>query len=570
MTKILCLSLFLSFFGFIISSAQQRLGPDIYMVQFTDKNYNSFSLSKPEEFLSERALTRRNNQSINIDENDLPVSIAYTDSLKQLGFDVLQSSKWLNAAIIYVPNDSLLQRLHGKSYLIGIKSAPQKAAVISTQNSKILESTSSSIVVSSEYYGKSYEQLTIHNGTYLHSNGYFGKGMLIAVLDGGFSGALDFSSLQTLWTENRVVLKRDIVDKTGTTFYKLAHGANVLSIMAGNYEGRIVGSAPEASYALIRTEDAHTESSGLLYEYPVEEFYWVVGAELADSIGADLINSSLGYCTFNDTTLNHTYSEMDGKTTICAQGANTATSKGMIVVVSTGNEGDGNWKYITTPADAKNILAVGAIDSDKKIAAFSSRGPSADGRIKPEVVAIGKNTFLQSGSSSFTYGNGTSFSAPIITGLAACLWQAFPNKTNKEIINAIIKCSSQYNSPDTIEGFGIPNFQTAYNSLNSASSDSSNSDSTAVGSILYNNEILISPNPTDGKFTVTLGPTPFAETQFKIFGIEGRLILHSTKITSTSSQNIIDCNELINKPKGIYILQIQSGNSFYKKKIVKI
>jgi hypothetical protein len=530
--------------------AQQKIAPNIYLFRLVDKNNTKYSISKPEDFLSQRALSRRARQKISVHENDLPISNIYIDSLTHSGYTIIKTSKWLNAVAIQITSDTMFTALAKMSFIVPFYPLQKcKSQQSKTEEKKFREFTYDTLLTK-ESYGSSYAQIAMHNGEYLHNLRYRGDSMLIAILDGGFAGAPGFSSLQTAWNENRVILQRDIVDKTGATFYNLSHGTNVFSIIGSYQKNAFIGTAPNANFALIRTEDAQSE-------YPIEELNWVIGAELADSIGADIIHSSLGYNTFNDASLNYTYQQMDGKTALSTQGAKIAASKGIIAVISAGNEGANSWKYITAPSDADSILTVGAISATKQIASFSSRGPTADGRIKPDVVAVGQGTATQSG----IYGNGTSYSAPVITGLTACLWQACPNKTNFQIMEAIKKSATQYQTPDTIIGYGIPDFKKALQILRNELS--------VIVKQSEPDQLLVSPNPFESAFILQFGPTPTASSQMYITDIQGRTIYNKAILTNTYIQNSTECTMLANKANGLYFIHIISGNKHLKAKVVK-
>lgn len=528
--------------------AQKQLAPTVYMVEFTDKKHNLYSVTSPQNYLSNRAIERRTKQNIRITENDLPIAQAYVDSLILKGFTVLRTSKWLNAAIVQINSPEQLHMLNAISIIKHDAQTQNSQSTTTTKVNKQEPADTIAIEVTSTFYGASYTQSNMLEGTFLHKKQYFGQGMLIAVLDGGFMGAPAYGSLHNLWTENRVVLQRDIADPSGNSFFQDAHGANVLSIMAGIAEGQLVGTAPKASYALIRTEVGATE-------YPIEEFNWVVGAELADSIGADIINSSLGYSQFDEASYNHTYADMDGKTALSSIGAEIASTKGMVVVVSAGNEGNNPWKYISAPSDAQNVLCIGAISPNKVLAAFSSRGPASDKRIKPDVVAVGWGTVVQSGN-SITTGSGTSYSAPVISGLIACLWQACPYKTNFEIMDAIRKSAHQYTTPDSLMGFGIPNYQKALFILEPLFTSN-------------NKEVYTFPNPVIDELNLKFGPTPESASVLYLYDISGRLIATEPIKTNIQQINYISSNILQHTKKGIYIVKIVSGPLQLKKQIVK-
>ncbi|HEX2933846.1 MAG TPA: S8 family serine peptidase [Bacteroidales bacterium] len=537
------------------TAAQQRVAPDIYLIRFANKENNAYDINRPHEFLSTRAIDRRSKQNINLEESDLPVTLRYIDSLKSTGFNIINVSKWLNAVSVKISDTTLFRKLKGISFV-----QPYYAhTTLSMGNTKrtpkepdIIESRLKSERMD---YGLSTGQIAMHHGEYLHQKGFQGQGITIAILDGGFQDVRDFTSLQNLWFEQRVIATCDFADHTGNTFYGHLHGSNVLSVMAGISEGKFVGTAPKANYILV-----HSENSSIYdfqpYEYPVEEFDWVVAAEYADSIGADIINSSLGYSEFTDPLLSYTYEDMDGQTAISSIGANIAASKGILVVVSAGNEGDSYWKYITAPADAENIITVGAIDQFGARASFSSTGPTADGRIKPDVVAVGKGTLLQTSKNIFNPANGTSFSAPIISGLAACLWQAVPNATNLQIIDAIKRSSSQFQNPDTMYGYGIPNFKKALYLLNPA--------------IFPITGVLTAyPNPFSSAFTLEFSAMPKTSSVLQIFDIIGRMVYENKVTTYTDIPNDLIIEELSPHPKGIYSIRILSGETELQTRVLK-
>jgi subtilisin family serine protease len=529
--------------------AQEKLAPGVYMVRFTDKNQRNFDLLHPEKFLSQRAMQRRQQQNLLLNENDLPVSQLYIDSLKHLGFEVLNSSKWLNALTVNVSDTSSFSKLRALSF---VKPLPRKNALKSLIIShKTLDFLTDSVPYDPiQYYGSSFGQIEIHHGNFLHERGFRGKGMLIALIDAGFNNAKSMSGLDSLWFENRVILTRDLVQPGGDVFKQASHGSNVLSIIASIAPGYLVGTAPKASFLLLRTENA-------ISEYPIEEFNWAVGAELSDSIGADIISTSLGYTTFNDPSLNHTYADMNGHTAISSIAATIASSKGMIVVASAGNEGDSFWKFISAPADADSIITVGAIDVNGNIAKFSSRGPSYDKRIKPDVVAVGFKTTVQNPDNSFALGSGTSFSAPVIAGLTACLWQACPGKSNMEIIRAIQQYSSQYTTPDSIKGYGIPDFKSALYALNTAQQP-------------LNHTLILFPNPFTTQFSIDFDPIPEGTVIVRIFDVAGRRVLEIQKKVYPNISNTIKFNQLASFPKGLYIVKILSDSKVLDGKILKL
>jgi subtilisin family serine protease len=326
-----------------------------------------------------------------------------------------------------------------------------------------------------------------------------------------------------------------------------AHGMSVLSTMGSNIPGTLVGTAPEATYVLLRSEISGSENLS-------EETHWLLAAEFADSIGADIINSSLGYATFDDSSMSYSVDNLDGMTAISTIAAEKAVSKGMIVVSSAGNEGNKAWKRIIAPSDGKNVLSIGAIDTFGNPAAFSSLGPSSDFRIKPDIVAVGLNTAIITPSGLPGYGNGTSFSAPQISGLIACLWQAFPDKTNLEIIDAVRRSSSQYYFPDHILGFGIPDFLLAIKQLGS------------FPELKSGNEILIIPNPNAGIFEIRLkNPEEVAEKIY-IYDSLGRMIASITD--PGSSYGYIRFDQAVNLSAGLYFVIVRTADNEYSAKMI--
>ncbi|HLG34878.1 MAG TPA: S8 family serine peptidase, partial [Bacteroidia bacterium] len=388
-----------------------QVAPDKYFVSFTDKLNNPYSVSNPSAFLSARALQRRSNQNISINITDLPVTPSYVDTIIAHGAAVLNVTKWLNGVIIQTTDTNVLNSIEALPFVSAIKSLlPQpdvlpKAFEHRDKFEKINLTKSPSAVAGNPTYGGAWNQLEMLHADFLHSSGFFGTGKWIAVLDAGFEGADTIPAFANLHANNRVIAVRDFVDGDTIVYAHHYHGTAVLSCMAADVPGDMVGTAPAASYLLLRTEDAATE-------FIIEEYNWSCGAEFADSLGADVINSSLGYTTFDDPQYDHSYPDMNGDSAIVTQAADIAASKGMLVIVSAGNSGGSPWHFIGSPADADSALAVGAVDSFGVSVAFSSRGPSSDGRVKPNVCAQGLDAFVAIPDGSYVYGSGTSFASP--------------------------------------------------------------------------------------------------------------------------------------------------------------
>ena len=441
------------------------------LIRFTDKNNNPYSLSTPQQFLSARAIQRRTRSGIPLDSTDLPIVPSYIATVQAQGaVTVLSQSKWLNQILIRTSDSATLQNIRALPFVRSTSSAApftEGPVPSATGNRRKFEPTREEAgatalpnsvrqTTADVYnYGNSYNQIHIHQGEYLHNKGYSGQGMIITVLDAGFSNYTTITAFDSIRQRGQVLGVRDFVAFDNSVTEDDAHGKNCLSIMAANWPGRMVGSAPGASFWLIRTEDAASE-------YPVEEHNWVVGAEFGDSCGTDLITSSLGYTTFDNAAFNHTYGQLYKNSAMVTMGASLAAKKGIIVTNSAGNDGTNSWRYLSFPADADSVCTVAAVDNAGTIAGFSSHG--YPGKQKPNVSSVGSGTVI-AGTTGPTTGSGTSYSNPNMAGLLACLWQAFPNQSNMKILSTLYASSSRSPNPDTLYGYGIPNMKTAYRSL---------------------------------------------------------------------------------------------------------
>lgn len=438
---------------------------DQYIIKLTDKSGSPYSLSSPESFLSRRAIERRERQNISITETDLPVNPKYIDSIRNAGdVKVLNVSKWLNQIYIETTDAGALQKINTFQF---VKSSnPAKRL----KNSRRIRPhypeeenlqywyRSKGAAEPQLSYGDAADQILIHKGNYLHDKGFKGQDMLISVIDDGFFHYRSLPAFDSLRLNHRIVDTFDFVDLKLDMNMEDTHGMHCLSILASNVPGQMIGSAPAASYLLYRSEDVHFEFRG-------EEQNWIAAAERSDSIGADVISTSLGYNLFDNPDFDYTYNDMNGKASVMSKAAAIAASKGMILVVAAGNEGNNSWHFITIPADAENILTVGAVDKDGAPGKFSSYGPTVDGRIKPDVVSVGVGTYYQSANGSFASGNGTSYATPNLAGLVACLWQAFPDFSANEIMDVVRKSSDRFPNATDQLGYGIPDFEKAFNTL---------------------------------------------------------------------------------------------------------
>lgn len=426
----------------------------MYRLYLRDKDlqHTPFSVNRPEQFLSARSIERRKRQGLPVDVTDLPIAPAYLDSVSRTGIEIVGQSKWNNTLLVKIHKEKELNKLNSLSFItkkLKVFSSPD--SITERKRSSFRKELNSweSVPI---HYGAAAEQLKSLGGQRIHERGFYGNGMMIAVFDGGF---MNVDRIPALHGVKLAGLKDFVVPKSNNIFEEMEHGTMVLSTMAANAPNLYVGVAPEAQYVLVRCEDERTESLA-------EEDYWASAAEYADSLGVDVINSSLGYHDFDDVKSNHLYWEQDGETALISHTASMCADKGIICVNSAGNDGMGVWKKINFPADAKNILTVGSINEQGKNAAFSAVGPTADGRIKPDVMAYGSPTSVITGRGSIINDNGTSFSSPLIAGMTACLWQALPHKTAKQIIKLVKMAGNNQQHPDNIYGYGVPDFWKAY------------------------------------------------------------------------------------------------------------
>ncbi len=447
----------ISFILISFSIVAQNVKHDIFMVSLTDKNNNPFSVFHPQDYLSMRALERREMQQISIDERDLPVNPDYIAKIEALGGVIVLKSKWLNAVSVYIPDSIKKTKIDNLPFVmdvmpLGFRKEPKEYKILAHfPYEKYNEQDN--------YYGLTLNQVAMLSGHVLHGMGFAGEGKRVAIFDGGFTSVYRMPAFDSLYANNRILGTRDFVEGDEFVYEASSHGTNVLSCMAANLPYLVMGTAPSASYYLFKTEDVGSE-------FRIEEFNWLVAAEHADSLGVDVINSSLGYTTFNDADMNYKYEDLNGRTGICTRGADIAVEKGMLVVNSAGNEGDGSWKYIGTPADGVNVISVGAVRANGSRASFSSFGPTPDGRIKPNVSAQGNRASVAGMKGySVTQTDGTSFSSPIMAGMVTTLWSAFPERSNWDIKDAIEAAGNQTMQPDSSLGYGIPDFFRAYLSL---------------------------------------------------------------------------------------------------------
>jgi serine protease AprX len=532
------LTLFITLFTFGLSYGQVNR----YMVFFSNKTGTPHSISSPETFLSERAILRRDNQNIAVIEQDLPVTPAYVEDVRNAGATVLYKTKWMNGVLVECDQSLILtiEALPDVSSveLVAPGARPPSAGRMGSSGKfkEVKESTGATDI-----------QLSMLGIDEMHTAGYRGEGKLIAVIDAGYPGANTAAPFQHIFNESRfdATTSYNFVSGGSNVFTGNSHGTHVWAIMGAFSAGEFIGGAYKASFILFITE--HTDT-----EYRVEEYNWLFAAERADSAGVDMINTSLGYNTFDDAQMDYDQSQMDGQTTVITRAANMASLKGIAVVVSAGNEGNKTWGIITAPADSENVLAVGSVDAAGVKVVMSSTGPTADGRIKPDVVALGDDVSYISPAGSVSSGDGTSYASPLIASFAAGIWQMLPELSAQQLLDTIRNRASQFSNPDNFLGYGIPNFISVI---------------TAVAPEIPADVASVFPNPV----------VRYAKVQFMdivqsdhvlITLIDSRGMMSKMSASQVTNRELqID---LSNQKPGLYLLRLQTGNQLSVHKILKI
>jgi len=466
--KKIILSSILVFNFFLLSQAQFSR----YQVKLKNKGGTPHTISSPSTYLSQRAIQRRLRYGIAVDSTDLPVSPNYIAQIANTpNVTILNISKWQNAISIQVSDQSAITTINNYPFVKSVNGVAARTAEngrSQIKNKFQEEETITSIDVynrleqiTADYFNygtNSFNEIHLHNGEFLHNIGLRGQGMQIGMLDNGFNNFTSLKAFDSVNTNNQVLGTWDFVNREVNVTNDGSHGMSCFSTIAANMPGQFIGKAPKASFWLFKTEDDASE-------YPIEEFNWVCGAERADSAGADIISSSLGYFDFDNASLNYTYADMNGNTTISAIGADLAAKKGLLVFNSAGNSGNSSNKFIITPSDGDSVIAVGAVNTAGVVGSFSSYGPSSDGQIKPDMASIGVSAMIQTSSNTIGLSNGTSFACPNMAGLGTCLWQGFPEFNNMKILRALQQSSNKFTTPDDRVGYGIPNMKLAFSNL---------------------------------------------------------------------------------------------------------
>ncbi|MBC8757672.1 S8 family serine peptidase [Kordia sp. YSTF-M3] len=515
-------------------------------IYFTDKPDVANSLANPITILTQKAIDRKVNHGVVIDERDIPVNELYITQVKaQTGITVKAKSKWFNCVHVLgtqtdinaLLNLAFVNQIVYADRSLNVSSRPSAVAQIE----RTVEKFETLVMYN---YGDGSNQVGMIKVDKIHEADYTGEGVTVAVLDGGFTNVNTMAAFQRLRDNGDLLNGYDFVDRTSDVYLYTgnSHGTNVLSDMAGYIDGQFVGTAPDASYYLFRTEDAATET-------PVEESYWVEAAERADSLGVDVVNTSLGYNTFDESKYDYTIADMDGNTTFITKGSNIAVEKGLLIVNSAGNSGnDPAWGIITAPGDG-NGFTIGAVNGSGNYASFSSRGRTPNIPVKPDVVAQGESVYVVSSGGNVELSNGTSFSSPIIAGGMACLVQAFPNKTNLELMQLVRESASIYANPTIQLGYGIPDFESVILTLSVAENRSEAT-------------IQVFPNPAKAIVQIKL-PEGFENATITVGTLVGKTV--KTYTTNTTYKNI-DISELAS---GMYLLRIEANGVQFTKKLIK-
>ena len=503
-------------------------------VYFTDKPDVDEALANPISILTQNAIDRKSVHNIAIDERDVPVNENYITQLKNTaGVIVIAKSKWFNCVFVRAEK-SIIDNLLNLNFVSSIDFANKTLNTRQITMTKVQSQGNNNKfeAKTSFNYGSAAAQIQQLNAHYLHEQDFTGRGMVMAIMDSGFPGVNTISGFKRIRDEGRLLDGYDFVNRNDNEFNSTgsSHGTQTFSDIAGFIDGQFVGTAPDASYYLFVTEDVGTEG-------PHEEAFWVEAAERADSLGVDVINTSLGYSNgFDNPAYEYDTTDMDGQTAFISKGANIAFEKGMLLVVSAGNSGNSFWGIITAPGDAPGVLTVGAVNSSGQYVSFSSRGPTADNRIKPDVMARGSSAAVISSSNVVTTSNGTSFSSPIMAGAVTCLWQAFPDMTNTEIMQLIKESANLYNNPNSQMGYGIPDFRAILENLSVVDNQQQN--------------LIIYPNPTEDRLFIEI---PLEDYVVNIYTIDGRLIQHQ-------ESGDLDYISLEDFSDGLYLVEIEAKN----------
>lgn len=536
--------------AFVLIGKAQDPDTSRYFIYFKDKGAdNPYSVSNPQAFLTQRSIDRRSKQGIEIIESDLPVNPNYVLQLDEADVNVFFTSRWLNGALVQMHLNQV-ESIQALEFIDSVRLIARGARL--TKN-PVIPDPPTNFELPAVNEGDSDIQLIMMGADLMHADNIKGQGMLIAVLDNGYRGVNRYTPFQHIWENNQLVASKDFVENSGNVFQFGSHGTAVFSTIGANFTTdttNFFGVAYEADFILCVTEDSKAENT-------IEEYNWLLGAEFADSLGADVINSSVGYRLFDIDEHNYTYDDLDGQTTVNSIAAGMAAKSGMIVATSAGNDGDNNgWNRINTPADANGVLTVGSANVDFTYSPFSSIGPSKDGRTKPDVSAFGNGTLVMRGNGDIERGGGTSFASPLIAGFAACIWQANPDKTNYDVMWAIRNSGHQSDNPDNYLGYGVPNYIYAKDVKALSVKD------------IFDDKFTIFPNPFLGDTLYLLTDEEFqGDMEVKIIDPTGSTV-YNKKFQQSEIKERMELS-LDSSIRGVYFLSLQTDKGLKVVKLIK-
>lgn len=509
-----------------------------YIIVFKDKNNTPYTTQQPQAYLSAKAISRRSHSGVAVTTDDLPVTPGYVAQVKATGAKTFYPSRWMNTLLVEATSSQITSitafPFVNKTEMV----APGKKLIGGRVKRVSLGQTTSTQATDVQL-----QMLGIDN---MHTDGFFADGITVAVLDDGFQGVNTVAAFQGANANARIKMTQDFVTNSGNVYQFDSHGTAVFSTIAAQLQNTFTGGAYHANFLLFVTEDVGSE-------YRIEEYNWLFAAEKADSAGADIIQSSLGYSIFDDPSMDYKIGQLDGKTAIISRAAGMARDRAMVVVVSAGNEGQSAWHYITPPADVDGILATGAVSSIGLRASFSSFGPTADGRIKPDVVALGQNTSIILADGTLGNASGTSLAAPLVTSLVAGLLQAYPSLKPSEIVQAIKLSASQAGSPDNSLGFGLPNYSAVRNYLESAA---------------LTQAVVLYPNPVESTLRLAFNKLPEGQIDLSFFDAQGKL-LSSPSLSLTWLDNPLEIS-VSNLNAGLYFIRVRTNSDVITLRFMKL
>ena len=533
-----------------------------YVVFFRDKAQHPLSLSEPQQFLSNRALLRRQRENISLTEQDLPVHPNYREQVEAVReTEVLFASRWKNALLVQAKAEAL-EQIQNLPFVRDVEWVA-KGKHPARNEKPPPQPVQHYWHVSTESLPLNYLQNAALGIDVMHKEGFKGQNVWIAVLDAGYKGVDKQKAFAHLFQKKRVLMTYDFVTRHEDVYYNESlsgqeHGTSVLSCIAAYVPQIYEGGAPEAHFALFITEDTRSEQK-------VEEYYWLLAAERADSLGVDIITASLGYRTFDNKETSYKYDDTDGETAVSTLAAQWASERGMLVISSAGNSGSEPYPYdkISPPADAPHILAVGGTDPGGHRVPFSSKGPTFDKRLKPDVVAQAHEVLVFNGKGQFVNLSGTSFAAPMITGLLAGLKSYYPDKPAKELRHLLLKSTTHHNKPDTLKGYGMPHFLSATGRVPAQKLRTS---LVAFPNPVYENKfshgILYVEHPYENR------PQAPRKAELELVSFSGQRMRTAEQFRNTGRVFVVSLNGL---PKGIYLLrQYDTDQRRYLLQVLKI